>query len=366
MLRVPPSRHTVGGQLALLVLVIICWGMVGRDPLPVTTLGPPQEVYTSYPSLGVHTRLTDEVEPRKIKRTLQMVRELGASWVVEYFPWAYAEPEAGRYDFTHADLLVNHALQQGLKVIARIDYVPAWARPADSTVRLLPEEAYQRYAAFVAVFAHHFRGRVNYIVVWNEPNLVFEWGMRPADPEAYTRLLAQSYKAIKAVAPETQVLAAGLAPTEGDGANMSDLEFLKRMIMAGGGQWMDGLAAHAYGRTVPATEPPDAGRINFRRVELYHDMLVRAGYEGLPLYITESGWNDNQHWVWAVSPAQRIQYTLSALQVARDWPWCRVLAVWVLRLPWRTYTFQDNFTMVDTDFEPLPLYLEVQKWVGEK
>ncbi|MBX3058034.1 MAG: hypothetical protein KF770_16325 [Anaerolineae bacterium] len=36
--------------------------------------------------MGVHTRLTDEVEEWKIKRSLQMVRQMGAPWIVEFFP----------------------------------------------------------------------------------------------------------------------------------------------------------------------------------------------------------------------------------------------------------------------------------------
>ena len=40
-------------------------------------------------------RSDDEVEPWKIKRTLEMVREMGAPWIVEYFPWGYIEPAKG-------------------------------------------------------------------------------------------------------------------------------------------------------------------------------------------------------------------------------------------------------------------------------
>ena len=44
-------------------------------------LGPQQAVTTVNPKMGVHTRLTDEVEAWKIKRTLEMVREMGAPWI---------------------------------------------------------------------------------------------------------------------------------------------------------------------------------------------------------------------------------------------------------------------------------------------
>ena len=72
--------------------------------------------------LGVHTRLTDEVEPWKIKHTLQLVREMGAPWIVEYFPWAYHERFPGFFDWRHSDLVIDHANQQGLTVIVAALY----------------------------------------------------------------------------------------------------------------------------------------------------------------------------------------------------------------------------------------------------
>ena len=61
---------------------------VARAGRPLVEFGPQQHVTTVNPKMGVHTRLTDEVEPWKIQRTLEMVREMGAPWVVEYFLWA--------------------------------------------------------------------------------------------------------------------------------------------------------------------------------------------------------------------------------------------------------------------------------------
>ena len=48
----------------------------------------------------------------------------GRSWIVEYFPWAYIESSPGQYNWTHADLVINHANRQGLTVIARMGFVP--------------------------------------------------------------------------------------------------------------------------------------------------------------------------------------------------------------------------------------------------
>ncbi len=339
--------------------------MLNAPSTPLVEPGPQQQVYTLAPKLGVHTRLTDEVEPWKIKRTLELVREMGSPWVVEYFPWAYMEPQRGRYDWAHSDTVIEHAVAQGLTVVARIDYVPVWARPAETTDRYLGPEGYADYARFVATFAARYRGRVRYLVVWNEPNLSFEWGYRPVDPEAYVALLAETYRAVKAVAPDTQVLAAGLAPTmapPGSEWGMDDLEYLRRMYAAGAAQWFDALAIHAYGFTFPADDPPAEDEVNFRRVELLREIMVANGDGAKPCLITEAGWNDHPRWTRGVTPLQRIAYTIQAVKIAHGWDWCEALCIWAFRFPWDQHTYQDRFTLVTPDFELKPIYTELQHY----
>jgi polysaccharide biosynthesis protein PslG len=337
---------------------------------PLISLGPQQMVHSANPKIGIHTRLTDEVEPWKIKRTFEMVREMGASWTVEYFPWAYYEPAPGRFDWTHADLVVDHARRQGLTVIARLGFVPEWARPdpeeQPTTFTYLDEDQYGAFAEYVYAFVGHFRGRVDYIVVWNEPNISLEWGYRPADPEGYTDLLRAVYPRAKAADPDVIVLGGALAPTlapAGDPEGMNDLDYLQRMLAAGAGEVMDGLAVHAYGWRLPADAPADPAVVNWARTELLHQLLVEAGYADMPIYITEGGWNDHPRWTKAVEPSQRAIYTLRAYQKAlEEWPWCQAVVLWAFRYPRPANTYQDYFTFVTADFTPKPIYFAVQRY----
>jgi len=255
-------------------------GMLVVPPKPVVTVGPPHQVETTKPKIGVHTRLTDEVEEWKIKRTLEMVREMGASWIVEYFPWAYYEQKPGEYDWGHPDMVVRHARAQGLKVVARLGLVPKWARPKDSSDLYLDAEHYADFADFVGAFVAHFAGEVDYVIIWNEPNLSLEWGMRPVDPEGYTKLLKAAYLAAKQANPGVTVLGGALAPTlapEGNEWGMDDLVYLERMYQAGAGPYFDVLAAHSYGWKFPYDDTPAVDRINFRRVELLRQMMEKYG-----------------------------------------------------------------------------------------
>jgi polysaccharide biosynthesis protein PslG len=352
------------GMLLLLAL------LAGAPQRPLVALGPPQRVHTNNPLMGIHTRLTDEVEPWKIKRTLEMVREMGTPWIVEYFPWAYHEPAPGRYDWAHADLVVDHARRQGLTVIARLGFVPEWARPDPevqaTTFTYLEQGRYDDFAGYAAAFARHFAGRVAYLVIWNEPNISLEWGYRPVDPEGYAALLEAVYGPAKAANPEVVILGGALAPTlapPGDPEGMNDLAYLERMMAAGAGRWMDGLAVHAYGWQEPPDAPARPGAVNFRRTELLRQILVDAGYEAMPLYITEGGWNDHPRWTKAVQPSQRAAFTLRAYELAaEEWPWCRVVAPWAFRYPRPANTYQDYFTFGTTDFSPKPIYYAVQRY----
>lgn len=352
--------------LVYLIGIALALPWLLRAPETLVRLGAPQQVVTVNAKMGVHTRLTDEVEAWKVQRTLSMVREMGAPWVVEYFPWAYCEPEKGRYSWSHADMVIDHATAQGLTVIARIDFVPQWARPKDTTDRYLDEDHYADLADFCAAFVARYGERVPYVVIWNEPNLSFEWGYRPVDAASYARMLRLCYERIKAVNPSVQVVAAGLAPTtaeEGSGWGLSDLIYLQRLYDAGAGPYFDALALHAYGWSFAADDPPSPEVVNFRRVELLREIMVQNGDGAKPCLITEGGWNDHPRWTRAVRPAQRIIYTIRAYEMAQEqWPWCQAVALWAFRYPWPAKTYQDGFTFVSPDFTAKPIYTQVQRY----
>ena len=366
--------------IALLAMIALL-GQVQPPHLPVT-LGAQHSVRTRNALAGVHTRFVEEAEAWKIKRGLEMIREMGAPWIVEFFPWAYYEKGEGQRDFSAAERIVAHANRQGLTVIARLGFVPEWARPDSTTFTYLDPERYGDFADFAAAFAAHFKGRIGHFVIWNEPNLQNEWGMRRVDPAGYVAMLRAVYPAIKRANPDAVVMAGALAPTieRNRDVALSDLEYLEEMYGALRGAqqatraaaaedvpsstvrlpW-DALAAHPYGATLPPEAPPDPAVINFRRVELLRAIMLKHG-DPSPVYITETGWNDDTNWVNGVTPAERIHYTLRALDYARaHWPWVRCVAFWVFKLPAPARGYRDHFTFVTPSLEPLPIYDEVKR-----
>ncbi len=365
------TRQWLWGALAGLALLLL-GALLLWQPWQTThdvSLGPQQHVETLNPKIGVHTRLTDEVEEWKIKRTLEMVREMGSPWIVEYFPWAYIQPEPDRWKWTHSDQVIQHADRQGLTTIARLGFVPEWARPPETTPLYLDEEQFEAFGHFAAEFVSRYAAEVDHVIIWNEPNLALEWGYEAVDPAKYVEMLRVVYPMIKAANPDVQVLAGALAPTlapPGSEWGMNDLDYLQAMYDAGAADYFDILAIHAYGWHFPPDEPAAADAVNFRRSELLREIMVANGDGDKTTMITEGGWNDHPRWTRAVRPGQRIAYTEQAYEIAQqEWPWMEAVAMWAFRYPWDQKSYQDYFTFVRTDFEPKPIYEELQRYARE-
>lgn len=354
------------GWFLFLLFLVISWL---QPPPALVTPGPQQVVESRRPILGVHTRLTDEVEPWKVQRTLQMVREMGAPWIVEFFPWAYYHAKDGGIAWQHPDLVVEHAAAQGLKVIARIGLTPEWARPEDTPLNYLDESAYDDFATFAAAFAARYEGRVQAIIVGNEPNLSYEWGYRQTTAADYVALLRAVYPAVKAANPQMLVLGGALAPTlepEGSPWGTNDLVYLEQMYAAGAAPYFDGLAVHAYGLTFPPEAEPGPEILNFRRVELLREVMAANGDAETKMYITETGWNDHPRWTRAVRPGQRIAYTLDAIRYAEEnWPYVEVIALWAFRFPAPTRSYMDYYTLVTPEFVAKPIYEALRAFAAD-
>ncbi len=341
-----------------------------QAPRHVWLIGAPQTVHTRNDLAGMHTRFVDEAEEWKIKQGTQMIREMGAPWMVEFFPWAYYEPNKGQFDWRNAERIIAHANAQGLRVIARLGFVPQWARPRDTTFTHLDADHYADFGAFAAAFAAHFRGQIHAIVLWNEPNLSSEWGLRAVDARAYVQMLRVAYPLIKRANADVTVLVGALAPTHeplGSPNGLDDLIYLRQMyatLSADSTQQRpyDGWAIHSYGQKAEPEALPFADELNFRRAELLREIIAAHGDADLPIYITEAGWNDDTQWVNGVTPAQRIRYTLEALEYARaHWTWARCVAFWVFKLPAPAHGYRDHFTFVTPSLEPLPIYDELRQ-----
>ena len=289
-------------------------------------------------------------------RDLGRVRDAGFTWQKSLFTWRDIEPQRGAFNFSESDRVVRASAAAGVKIIARLDFQPAWAR-ADGAHNGPPDN-YDDFGRFVAELVRRYRsdspiGQIHAIEVWNEPNLAREWGGAPineAQAADYVRLLKAAYQAAKAVDPSVIIVTAGLSPTgwSDDSARPDDV-YLEWMYAAGAKEYFDVLGAHGPGFKAPPDISPDEAASNplygghrsftFRRVEDLRAIMVRNGDEAKQIWLLEFGWTTdlvNPAYAWhRVTPEQHGEYLVAAYRWAnQNWsPWIGVMALWTLPDP---------------------------------
>ncbi|MCW5852478.1 MAG: hypothetical protein KIT87_20555, partial [Anaerolineae bacterium] len=216
--------------------------------------------YTSVRPYCVSAFLEQEADEANVVRSLDMIQAAGVQFVRQQFPWEDIEIH-GKGDFEDRrhqpyrsawakyDLIVDLAEARGLTLIARLDAPPDWSRADPAEHEWFgPPDNYDDYGDFVAQVVSRYRGRLHYLQIWNEPNIFPEWGARPPDPAAYTRLLAVAARRARAIDPSIVIISAPLAPTlDHSDRALYDLDYLQRMLDAGAAQSFDILGIIAYG-----------------------------------------------------------------------------------------------------------------------
>jgi len=330
--------------------------------------------------LGVNAFLEQEADPGKRRLALLMVRDAGFHWVRQQFQWAALEPDekgvyVGQYGESTWDVyddIITTAQELGLEVIARLDTSPKWARPGNPQITTPPDDL-DDYGDYVEAVVEHYRGRVHYYQLWNEPNLAVEWGNRPVDARGATQLLRVGYQRAKAADPDSVILAPALAPTIASSPEaLNELTFLQAMYDAGAGAFFDVGSVQAYGlRAGPDDRRLGSGDVNFSRPILYREVMVRNGDAAKPIWASEVGWNAPPDdapgpYVWGkVNPEQQARYTVRALERARvEWPWMGVMNIWYLKPPDNRDmdTLIAGFRLLDPDFTPRPVYRAIQQY----
>ncbi len=217
-----------------------------------------------------------------VNRELDAVSKTSASWLRVLIDWSRIEPVKGQYDWGYVDGLVDAANARGIKVLGLIAYSAEWARPPGSYFTAFPMNP-SDYGAFAAAVVRRYADRVSHWELWNEPNLPLFSGFTISNGARYTELLKAAYPAIKAVQPNSTVVAAGLSRLLGDD---SPPAFLAQMYAAGAKGYFDAAAAHPYVFPAGLAGDTDNGWSDVGRMR---DVMVANGDGGKKIWMTELG-----------------------------------------------------------------------------
>jgi hypothetical protein len=195
------------------------------------------------------------------------------------------------------------------------------------------------------------------IEVWNEPNLDREWPKGQINGANYTRLLAQSYNAIKAANPSTIVISGAPAPTGAAGAAgcidayCNDDVFMQQMADAGAANYMDCIGLHYNeGNMPPSAVSGDPLRSPDYPSYFFSSMLSR-GYNlfgGKKVCFTELGYLSGEGmgaeipgtfaWAGNTTVSQHAAWLAEAAAASAQSGKVAIMIVWNV-----------NFTRWDTD-----------------
>jgi hypothetical protein len=273
--------------------------------------------------IGLSTHLQWSGDP--IAPQVAALREGGVRWIREDFQWAAIEPRRGRFDWRGTDALMAAAADQEVDVLAILAYSAPWAATAGEHSPPRRIEDYARYARAVVrrygedgtFWADHEDPRpLRAVELWNEPWGHFFWEPDP-EPAAYARLALGAARAVRAEAPEVDILVpADLLQVRTDGAIAPWFEALLDAD-AELPELVDGWTVHPYPapRDRSPADPRVDPRFAFGRVVLVRDIAVRRGVER-PIWITELGWSTAPDDEEAVSEREQGRFVARALDRA--------------------------------------------------
>ncbi len=360
---------------ALFLLLASLLPFVGRVAAQSSPTSTPANPY------GVNVFLHKEVEPWKIEQTLRMISEANIPWIKQEFPWQEIEFKKGYFfddkwqksSWEKFDRIVDLADKYHLKIIARVDHAPVWAQAAAGGTQPLKDN--KDLADFTNALLDHYKGRIQYVQVWNEPNLTGEWVPGKAvQPAQYAAMLKEVYPIVKAAHSDSVVMSAPMAMTlEGPESrgNMNEIDYWTGLYATGIKGNFDIASANGYGLDQAPDAAPDPKVLNFRRVELIRDVMVRNGDTDRPIWFDEYAWNDSPETLakeerdfWRhVTPQQQAAWTVQGIDYARkNWPWAGVISIWYFRqvgdIPPEKAEYY--FGMVNPDFTTQPVYQSVK------
>jgi len=276
-----------------------------------------------------------------LSKTLTELHRNSLTWIRQPIHWAEIEATPGQFDWrqtdriftaiAHENELVNlqEDRSQPFKLIAVLDTTPLWARPSHSPATAPPVQL-SDFGNFVRAFTARYGDIIDHYQIWHEPNLSANWGNAFVEPSAYANLLREAALNIWATDPDALILTAALAPTLENGPlNLDEIDYLDQLYQAKANRWFDIVAGQAYGFD---SEPSDLARtdtLNFSRLELVHQVMLKYGDGDTPIWATAFGWNAlPANWSGAKSPwksdtpsAQAQRTALATTRARRDWPW---------------------------------------------
>ena len=229
------------GLMSLIVTVRVNGRDLGREELLFGYVRPPRPVSEQADQIspvgthvsGIHSILVAERLGIRWQRYHDFYDKDGS------VRWIDVEPEEGKWHFQDGSM--NRYREHGFNLIGTLFSAPKWAltHPEDierGWPRHLPDV--DKWREYVYRTVSHYKGRIHYWEVWNEP---FSYSWWSDTPENYFVLMKAAWEAAKEADPDCEVVGGCLAQLDYAGTR----GFMNRLFASGGLDYMDILSIHA-------------------------------------------------------------------------------------------------------------------------
>ena len=221
------------------------------------------------------------------EKAYDKVADIGVKWIRIQSGWARTEKERGVYDFQWLDDIVNNLLERGTQPWMCLCYgnpvYSPWAAKYFGAVGCPPistDEEKEAWVNYVTAVVSHYKGKISYYEVWNEPDCRYSWKHPHGEnepehgPDAfeYGHFFNMTADAIHRADSNAKAVACAIA-------HPYDFTYLNRVLSGGATERMDAFSFHAY--TADDTLRPEYLR-NFRR-------LLDSYKKGIEIIQSETG-----------------------------------------------------------------------------
>jgi hypothetical protein len=243
---------------------------------------------TSPEFFAMHVLSTQDPWPSTVGVQFSSWRSVGSK-----VTWSDINTSSGVYNWTQLDNLLAIAAQNGQSVMYTFYDTPTWASSCPTCVCNQGNEnpggcdppddlnsdgsgTDQNLKTFItALMEHEGPGKINYIEIWNEPNIPTEWG---GTVQQLVRMASDVREIATSFDPNVLISS---PPETGDGHDSLDMNYLAAYFAAGGGQYVDVIGLHGY-----VVVPENI----IIRVNNTTAAMAQYGQSGKPIFITEGSW----------------------------------------------------------------------------
>jgi hypothetical protein len=317
-----PTQAVQARPVAEATSVAPVWGPL-IVPEPVSMSAPASPPPPVPPEFGIQIH---GCGPQSPDEAIDLAARASFSWIKQQVRWDEIEGVRGAYAWKCIDDVVGLAQSRGLKVLLSVTTAPRWARTWTAGEPGPPDA--DLLAGFLAGMAKRYTGRIHAVEVFNEPNLVAEWGDH-LNPRYYVRMLIAASQSIKRIDANILIISAGLAPTRWNdwGTAIDDLEYL-RQIGPSAAYDADCIGAHFNDGTSSPLIPDSP----FEQLMVSYQTLTS---QSKPICLTEFGiaapvngkTPKGFQWASKTTPEQQAQWLVEGVRWAKAHPGILKLAI---------------------------------------